>query len=163
MNVQFKVGQVVRLKVNQNLQVHIIEVNTQLCYANVQQVWYTGRTHGKDQYNSPFMGKGYERFSAIELEAIPEESKELKHLKKKLEAVKRRKEQCIASQDFEAASKFREEESQIKAAIEAGGVIKPVVQKVEPKKVAPKKLDPKHADKAVLIPVKDPKKAVSKI
>ena len=105
MDVEFKVDQIVRLKANRKIHVHIIEVQTQLCYADVQQVWYIGRTHSVDEYSGMFLGKGYEKFSAIELEAIPEESAEMKEMRTKMEEFRMKKEKAIQEKDFELASR----------------------------------------------------------
>lgn len=112
----FKVGELVRLKVQPKTKVFIIEVTTQTCYANVTQTWYLGRIIGENKW-SPSIDKTYTRFSQIELETIPEMSKELKKMIEDYKATKSEKEKFCEEQDFGKAAKARDRENGLKIVI----------------------------------------------
>lgn len=123
MKTKFKVGDVVRFKHSPKLRLHIVEVTQQICYANTVQEWYTGRIYspsrdGIRMYDVPMPHTKLERFSLIELEAVPDVTKERKVLNTRLARVKLKKEAFIKKQDFEAAAKLRVEEQEIKEELE---------------------------------------------
>jgi protein-arginine kinase activator protein McsA len=116
MEQQFKAGDTVRLKYFPRTKVFILETQLQTCYADVQQVWYTGRVFSTGRFREG-VGK-VERFSAIEVEAIPPMSAELTSLIEEKEMVKLQKEEAIKAQDFEKAAKLRNQERELKSKIE---------------------------------------------
>lgn len=125
MKQRFKVGDTVRLKANHKARLFIIEVDLQTCYADVQQVWYSGRIHwsGKET----FMGSSVDsvdrqltKFSDIELEAIPVKPTVpgLDKLKEEYDAVTKKKDAYIKDQDFEKAVAEREKQRELKRRID---------------------------------------------
>jgi len=112
----FKVGQIVRSKVIPDVKIQIIETHIQVCYANCVQEWYTGRAFRKI-HGVTDVGK-LEKFSLIELEAIPEPSKKITDLVKGLNDLRAKKTKFIKSQDFEKASALRTSELTMKDELE---------------------------------------------
>jgi protein-arginine kinase activator protein McsA len=116
---EFKVDDVVRFKINPKFVLHIVEVTKQVCYADCKQIWYTGRVHfAVDKFGQGSVGAELKRFSAIEVEAIPAKTKEKVELEKKIENVKKEKEDLIKAQDFEKAASKREDERKLKMDLE---------------------------------------------
>ena len=111
MKVEFKVGQIVRLKAQKKAKVFIVETQKQTCYANVEQVWYIGRLiWDSSKYSgNGAVGNAYSKFSQIELEAVPEASLKLKTLMENLKKLKIKKDSLIKKQDFEKAASMRDE------------------------------------------------------
>lgn len=112
MEVLFKVGQVVRIKYTPGVKFFIVEVNVQTCYADVQQVWYSGRA---------FTSRGIERtltkVSQIELELVPEMSEDLKKMIADYKKVKKDKTDLVEKQGFEKAAELRGKEVALRDSI----------------------------------------------
>ena len=120
MKVEFKIGQTVRLKAQKKAKVFIIEIQQQTCYANVGQVWYTGRIiWDSSRYGGGgSVDKTYSKFSQIELEACPEPSMKLQTLIEGLKRIKSKKEVLIKKQDFEKAANMRDEIRKLELEVE---------------------------------------------
>ena len=87
---KFKVGETVRMKAEPKVKLFILETVVQTCYADCEQEWYTGRTLREGFGKEHDVGK-VEKFSLIELEAIPEESPRVKKMRKELEKLNKKK------------------------------------------------------------------------
>ena len=111
----FKVDEIVRLKVSPKVKFHIVEVQTQICYANTLQEWYTGRIYTLDNIRfgelTPHIK--FERFNLIELEAIPD-SKEIRKLEIAVQKLQMKKQKFIKNQDFEKAAALKDQERLLK-------------------------------------------------
>lgn len=112
----FKAGDTVRIKYSPKEKLFILEVVKQTCYAGVEQVWYCGRLFRTATYTGG-IGSDMQKFSAIEVESIPESSSVMKELGNKLEKAIAEKQAAIEKQDWEAATKCRHEEKQIRSKI----------------------------------------------
>ena len=106
MKPKFKVGETVQLVASPDIRVFILEINEQTCYADVTQVWYTGRVIYLDVHR--LVGK-MERFSQIELQPVAKASTKLKKLVAEMLGLKKIKETLIKKQDFEKAAAIRDD------------------------------------------------------
>jgi Tfp pilus assembly protein FimT len=119
MEVDFKVGDTVRIKYCKNHKLFIVEIMEQICYANVKQVFYTGRVFNNgDRLGNNFLNKEYARFSAIELEALPVPSEKLSKLADECKAAIKEKTKFIEIQDFDQAAQHRDAERKLRQQIE---------------------------------------------
>ena len=105
---KFKVGDTVRMKCNPKIRLFILETTVQTCYSNCEQEWYTGRVFHQIHGDSS-MAKNMDKFSLIELEAIPEDSPQIKKLKKELIKTQAQKMKFIKEQDFAKAAEVRDQ------------------------------------------------------
>jgi len=115
---KYKVGDWLRVIGSKHTKFHVVEVLEQTCYAGTQ-LHYTGRVFVKDpDLRGWFPNKELGKFLEIELEVMKLPSLELVSMVGELKELRDFKEKLIKDQDFEAASKKRDEERALKDKIE---------------------------------------------
>ena len=114
--IKFKAGDKAKFKYHLHARLFILEVNEQICYADVSQTWYTGRiyyAHAQSVIKPELV-----KVSAIELEPIPLVSAKLDAIVTLWKAIKVEKEALIKQQKFDDAAIKRSKEKELHLEIE---------------------------------------------
>ena len=113
---KFTIGQTVRVKYQKRHHAFILDKIIEECCGGVQ-IHYIVRLFGKGKYGG-IDQKQLTKFNEIELEAIPEQSLKEIEIQNKIKELQLAKEDAIRKQEWETATKFRDEERLLRQRLE---------------------------------------------